>query len=298
MRHGGGMASPLLHDAPSAPPPGASRTGRGGLLAVTALIVVGCGAALVLLARYAVGTVSGQRLDAAAMDSVDGSSRTMMRLLDGLGAISIGTAAVALALCVALAVARRRFAHALGAVALVAGANVSTQVLKYQILDRPDLDVGYDVPNSLPSGHTTVVVSLVLAALLVAPRAWRAPLAALGTAATVITGAATVVADWHRPSDVLAALLVPLIWGALVVLILAWGSPDRPARPSSVRTVAHGAVAIASAALAGALLIGVGVRPDGGWADLELAAWMLAAIGAGSAACVGVFARLSSSYAP
>jgi membrane-associated phospholipid phosphatase len=204
------MAVPQLDDAHST---SVQAPARARLLAITSLIVVACSAALVLLARYAVGSVSGQRLDTAAMDSVDGSTATMMTLLDGLGSISIGTAAVGLVLCVVLAVARRQYAQAVGAVALVAGANITTQVLKYQVIDRPDLGVGDVVPNGLPSGHATVVASLVLAALLVAPRALRAPLAALGTAATVITGASTVVADWHRPSDVLAALLVSLIWG-------------------------------------------------------------------------------------
>lgn len=289
------MTAPLL-DAPAARD--ASRpAGRSSLLAVTTVIVAACVAALVLLTRYAVGTASGQRLDGRSMDSVDGSTTTMVTLLEGLGSISIGTAALALALCVALAILRRRYAHALAAVVLVAGANVTTQVLKYQAIDRPDLGVGYVVPNSLPSGHTTVVVSLVLAALLVAPRAVRAPLAAVGTMASVITGTATVVADWHRPSDVLAALVVPLAWGALVVLILGWNRGAPAPRRGSGRTLAHGAAAIASAALAGVLLIGVGVRPDGGWADLELAVWMLASIGAASAACVGGFARLSSRYA-
>ncbi len=291
------MTAPLLDDlhATSAYPP--PPTGRTRLFAISALIVVACSAALVLLTRYAVGTVSGQRLDTAAMDSVDGSTATMTTLFDALGSISIGTAAVALALCVVLAVARRHYAHALGAVALVAGANVTTQVLKYQVLDRPDLGVGDVVPNGLPSGHTTVVASLVLAALLVAPRALRAALTVFGSAAIMITGAATVVADWHRPSDVLAALLVSLIWGALIVLVLAWNDSSARERFSPVGTVMPGTATVIGAALAAALLIGVGVRPDNGWADLELAAGMLGVVGAASAACIGLFARLSASYA-
>ncbi|MGH9272214.1 MAG: phosphatase PAP2 family protein [Ilumatobacteraceae bacterium] len=291
------MASPTLHDATSAPPQ-PTRRARTRLLAVTTVVIVGCGVLLWILAWYAVQTTSGQRLDSAAMDSVDGSTTAMMTLPNALQTISIGTAAVGLAVCVALALLRRRYEHALGAVMLVAGANVSTQLLKYQVLDRPDLGVGYAIPNSLPSGHTTVVISLVLAALLVAPRAWRALVAALGTAGIVITGAATVVTEWHRPSDVLAAFLVTLIWGAIVVLVLGWRNPTPAAVSGSARTIASGAVAIGSAALAGVLLIGIGVRPDDGWADLELAATMLAAIGVVSATCVGTFARLSATYTP
>lgn len=295
MRQSEGVTSPLLDDAHATSTH--AQAGRGSLLGITSLIVVASSAALVLLAWFAVGTESGQRLDIAAMDSVDGSTATTMTLLDVLGSVSLGTAAVGLAFCAVLAVARRQTVQALGAVALVAGANMTAQVLKHQVLDRPDLGVGYDVPNSLPSGHTTVVVSLVLAALLVAPRALRGPLTVLGTAATVVAGAATVVADWHRPSDVLAALVVPLIWGALVVLVLGWNDPGAPVQPGSGRTGMHGTVAIVGAALAGGILVVVGVRPDGGWADLELAALMLAAIAATSAACIGTFSRLSASYA-
>jgi membrane-associated phospholipid phosphatase len=254
-----------------------------------------CVVALVGLIDVALLSRRGQRWDLEAMNSVDGSSATVMTLLSGLGTVSIGTAAAGLAVCVAMALSRRRISHALGAVVVVGGANVTTQLLKHELLERPDLGVGYALENSLPSGHTTVVLSLVAAALLVAPHSTRLTIATAGALAVTITGASTVVADWHRPSDVLAAMLVVPVWTALVVLVLGWNAS---ASEHSHHGRWHGAVAVIGAGLAGVLLLGVGVRPDEGWADLSLAAPMLALIGLLAAMSVGVCARLATAFAP
>jgi membrane-associated phospholipid phosphatase len=291
------MTAPLL---PPATPPGATRpvtVRRGALVAATVGTAAVCVVAFLVLVQVALSSRSGQSLDRDAMDSVDGSSATVMTLLDGLGTVSIGTAAIGLALCVAMALTRHRVAHALGAVVIVGGANVTVQVLKQQVLERPDLGIGYALDNSLPSGHTTVVLSLVVAALLVAPHRARLAIASAGALATTVTGASTVVADWHRPSDVLAALLVVPVWAAVVVLVLGW-SPRIPPEVMPQHSRWHGAVAVIGSGLAGVLLLGVGVRPDEGWADVSTAAPMLAVIGLGTALSVGVCARLATTFAP
>jgi membrane-associated phospholipid phosphatase len=289
------MTTPLL-PTPTAPggSSGALRR-RTVLIAATVATMAVCVVALVGLIDVALLSRRGQRWDLEAMNSVDGSSATVMALLSGLGTVSIGTAAAGLALCVAMALSRRRISHALGAVVVVGGANVTTQLLKHELLERPDLGVGYALGNSLPSGHTTVVLSLVAAALLVAPHSTRLTIATAGALAVTVTGASTVVADWHRPSDVLAAMLVVPVWTALVVLVLGWNAS---ASEHSHHGRWHGAVAVVGAGLAGVLLLGVGVRPDEGWADLSLAAPMLALIGLLAAMSVGVCARLATAFAP
>jgi hypothetical protein len=291
------MTTPLLPRAGSAPEPrDAVRARRLRLVAATVGTAVVCVVALTVMVRFTLFTARGQQLDLEGMDSVDGSSGTMVTLLDGLGTVSIGTAALGLTLCVVLALGRRRIAHALGAVVIVGGANITTQLLKREVIDRPYLDVGYALDNSLPSGHTTVVLSLVVAALLVAPHGWRLALASAGALIVTVTGASTVVAEWHRPSDVLAALLVVPIWAALVVLVLGWDPPPSGAPHGHSRW--HGAVALAGAGLAGVVLLGVGVRPDDGWADISTAAPMLLLIGLATALSVGVCARLATTFAP
>jgi membrane-associated phospholipid phosphatase len=289
------MTTPLL---PTPTAPGGSRgesRRRVVLVAATVATMAVCVVALAGLIDVALLSARGQRWDLEAMNSLGGSSATVMTLLSGLGTVSIGTAAAGLALCVVMALSRRRISHALGAVVVVGGANVTTQLLKRVLLERPDLDVGYVLDNSLPSGHTTVVLSLVAAALLVAPHRTRLAIATAGALAVTVTGASTVVAEWHRPSDVLAAMLVVPVWTALVVLVLGWNASDT-APPRHSRW--HGAVAVVGAGLAGVLLLGVGVRPEDGWEDLSVAAPMLAIMGLLAALAVGVCARLSTAFAP
>ena len=112
-----------------------------------------------------------------------------------------------------LAIVRGRVRLAVAALVVIVGANVTTQLLKEVVLERSALDV--IAPNSLPSGHTTVVASAVGALLLVAPRALRLPVVVPGAFAVTVTGASTVVAGWHRPADIVAALAVCLAWTAV-----------------------------------------------------------------------------------
>ena len=111
---------------------------------------------------------------------------------------------------------RRRGDLAVAAAVMVAGANASTQLLKTH-LTRPELD-GFPMPNSFPSGHTTAATSVAFALVLVLPAAFRGLVALIGAAYAAVIGVATVWAEWHRPSDTIAALLVVLAW------------PDRVAR--------------------------------------------------------------------
>lgn len=185
-------------------------------------------AALIGLAAtswLALFTVRGQQYDETAMRVLSGADGTGGSLVRLLQQISVGAAAIVLAAIVVVALARGRIRVALAAIVLVAGANISTQLLKHYVLDRPDFGVGSDA-NSLPSGHTTVVFSLVLAGVLVAPRALRWLVGLLGAAVGTVTGLATVIAGWHRPSDVVAALLVTLAWAALVSTVVAGRARD------------------------------------------------------------------------
>ncbi len=116
---------------------------------------------------------------------------------------------------------RRRALWAAGVVVVV---NVSTQVLKHWILWRPDygLSQRWDGANTLPSGHTAVAASAAVALVLVCPVRWRPAAAWAGAGTAVATGYSTLAAQWHRPADVLAALLLTVGWGALAVALGAW----------------------------------------------------------------------------
>ena len=98
------------------------------------------------------------------------------------------------------------------------GANLTTQVLKHVRL-RPTrarrATASYG--NTLPSGHTTAAASVSAALLLVVPPRVRPWAAVLGAGYTTATGISTLIGQWHRPSDVVAAVLVVLAWTAIDV---------------------------------------------------------------------------------
>ena len=87
------------------------------------------------------------------------------------------------------------------------GTAVSAMYLKDHLV-RP-LDVGERIAgNSFPSGHVAVA-SVLAGALVVATRgAVRVLMAVVGVALVLGMGYATVVLQWHRPSDGVGAVLL------------------------------------------------------------------------------------------
>jgi hypothetical protein len=143
--------------------------------------------------------------------------------------------------CVAVAaigMVRRRMDLAVGAAIMVIGANLTIQLLKAR-LTRPDLD-GFPAPNSFPSGHAGAAASVAFALLLVLPAAIRGLVALIGATYASVIAVATVWAEWHRPSDTVAALLIVLAWGALVAAALRvrrLHEPGPTRRPSRLTTL-------------------------------------------------------------
>lgn len=244
-----------------------------------------------LTAYAALRTVRGQRLDQAAMDAVTAGPEGMRRVIGLLGTVSLWSIGVGLAVCLGLAFMRGRVAAAVGAVVLVAGADVTTQVLKRWVFERsPDLS---GLPPSLPSGHTTVALSLGLAALVVTAGPLRALLVPVVAAAATLVGGGTVIGAWHRPADVLAATAVCLAWSAVALAVAGAVGRTSP-RARGTGSSVSGLMALSGAAAVGVVFLLWGVRPAGGWADLPLTAAALGSIGvamAVTAAWVGTAAN-------
>lgn len=172
-----------------------------------------CGAATailmaVLLSVFSLYTEVGQALDTLMMESVMARA-TLVERVDGIvtGVVSPAAMVIVSVAVTLVALARRRPTLAGRAVAVVVIANLLTQLIK-PLLDRPDLGVTTGLANSLPSGHVTVAASVSLALIMVAPAWMRAPAAWLGWAWTALMGVTVVAQAWHRPADVLVALLV------------------------------------------------------------------------------------------
>ncbi|MCI4061508.1 phosphatase PAP2 family protein [Micromonospora sp. R77] len=180
-------------------------------------------AAFLVVWRFALHTEVGQWLDTVALtgnrigqDTIDGP---VNRILNAMSVVSLLAATAVIGF---IALIRGRKALAVTATLLIAGANVTTQLLKY-VLTRPDFGVDPEraaAGNSLPSGHTAIAASVAVALILVLPRKVRVLGAFLGVAYAAAAGVATLSAGWHRPSDAVAAFLVVGVWAALAGLVL------------------------------------------------------------------------------
>jgi len=209
----------------TAAPPRASRHLLAPM-AVAALATL----AVPALYQVAVRTTLGQQIDTIVMRGADVHHAQVTEVLERtLNNTSLASLVLVCLFAAVFGVVRRRLDLALGAALLVIGANLTTQLIKTQV-PRPDLD-GSAMPNSFPSGHTTAAASVAFAVILVLPQALRGMVALVGFAYVAVIAVATVWAEWHRPSDTVAALLVTLAWGAFAVLVIRLLKPmdTRPA---------------------------------------------------------------------
>lgn len=277
----GGVNAVLSEHPVGSVAPRAGTDRRAGV--VRLLVGLGSVASLTVLAWFVLRTGTGQRWDDGAMATVVAGRDTRLTVLSLLGRVSIGAIVVVATVCVLLALAQGRLAAAAAALVVLAGANVTTQVLKHGVLERVD---GYvQAPNSFPSGHTTVVAAGVAALLLVAPRV-LAPLVTLaGSAAITLTAGSTIVAGWHRPADVVGSVLVTLAWAAAAALVTGGAHRRVPGRWL-------GALAGSGAGLLA--LVAIGVRPAYGWSGFAEAAVVLGSI----ALSVAVLVALMSLVVP
>lgn len=189
-----------------------------------ALVVVGHLVALGLVYYLTVHTATGRELADA---SLRGAIRvrplvtgTVEQILD---VVSVASLLGTMAVVAVIALLRLARLEGLVAIGLLAGANVSTWLLKNVLLTRPDLGLDEVAPptlNSLPSGHATAAFSAVAALVFVLPRRWRQVTATVGAGYAALTGVATMLAGWHRAADSLAAFLVVGAWGGVAAAVL------------------------------------------------------------------------------
>src|SRR4051794_34135377 len=123
----------------------------------------------------------------------------------------LGPFALFTVLLVATAIYRRRPRHALAVIVLLVGANVLTQTLKAVLHhDRWHTFLGQTQigPSAFPSGHATASMTLAVAAVLVAPAAWRRVVAVVGAVFALAVSESIMLLAWHFPSDVAGGFFV------------------------------------------------------------------------------------------
>ncbi|WP_241988827.1 phosphatase PAP2 family protein [Cryobacterium sp. TMT1-2-2] len=195
------------------------KQGSLGYVAGAALTTV----AFIGLYLFFVRSHAGQEADQLAYDGAEFGRRSITsftgRMLDSVPDIAVAFGVV---LTAVIALVRRNWRTLVVALVAAAAATASAQLLKYGILARPDLAVEGYAGNSFPSGHTTVAAASALVVFLVSSPRMRPMVAGWGTAFAVLAGVATLANQWHRPSDVIAALLWVAFWGCLAGAVLAW----------------------------------------------------------------------------
>jgi len=179
------------------------------------LVTVLAAAGAYAVHRLFIGTALGQEVDTAALRGDFDHPRVSEVLTRTLDATRLAVLALVCVAAAAFGVLRRRLDLAIASGLLVIAANVITQQLKGG-LSRPLLD-DFPAPNSWPSGHATAAASAAFVLVLVFPRALRGTVGLVGTGYVALVAVATVWAEWHRPSDVIAALLIVLACGSLAV---------------------------------------------------------------------------------
>jgi hypothetical protein len=232
-----------------------SRSWRGErrfVLAGLLLAAVACAGLLVVLDLIFVHTTRGQWVDDASLRGTAIGRAHIINpvnsVLDVVSVTALGLATIAVG---AVGYLRRRPILALLTMLLVVGSNVTTEGLKHLIFTRPLFDPADPLPyNTLPSGHTTVALSVGVACTLVAAARWRFLVAITGAVYGAATGVATMSAGWHRPSDAVAACLVVAAWIALVgaIAVLLRGVGD-PAPDSTAYVIGRTAFAVLASAL-------------------------------------------------
>src|SRR3954447_22426779 len=199
--------------------------------------------AAVLVAAYTVPSV--QWADGWAVEGFTNIQRPWLNDLAGFAAslADPGPFALWTVVLAGIALYRRRPRHALAVILLLGGANLVSQSLKV-LLEHPRyhefLGKAQLGSEAFPSGHATASMALALAAVLVAPHAWR-PLVAVGGALfTLGVSESVMLLAWHFPSDVAGGYLVATSFALVTLAALRAAEqrwPERTGREAAKRAM-------------------------------------------------------------
>ncbi|RZT78971.1 PAP2 superfamily protein [Micromonospora violae] len=219
---------------PARPLPSARATVPLGLRLLAAAL---CGLlALTLTAAVFVRTYAGQWLDGVLLPRAErGGGYEQQTVLVGPAKTVLATfgsptlIASLLGVVLLVGVLRRRVVAGVVGVGMVVCAVLVAGAVK-GALPRPDLQIDSSTThNSFPSGHVAAATAVLLAFMLVLPGWARRWLAVPGAAGVSVIAAATMIAGWHRFSDVLGGVLLGVTLFCLAAAALAAWPGDRGA---------------------------------------------------------------------
>jgi membrane-associated phospholipid phosphatase len=188
-------------------------------------VCIGLGV-LVRIAAFDIGPI--QRLDVALLGHLSYPPWSLWRILkviitpfDPLPYLAL------VAVVLAAAVLNGRRLEGLLGVATMAGASITTQLLKVVLAEhRPNAPDVHLPSNSWPSGHTTAAAALGVAIVLITPPGHRRAVAVVCAAGALAVGSVLVLIGAHYPSDIAGGLCVAGAWGAIAFAV------SRRARPA------------------------------------------------------------------
>lgn len=216
----------------------------------TRLLWVGTLSSVAFVALYivAVTTKSGQYFDNAVLAGHKvQDSWFRWAILRRAARHAVLPLAVGAFAAFAIAVYRRRYHQAVAAAVVVGGSFVTTEILKFWVLKRPDIVGAYWVHNTFPSGHTTAAVSVAVGLVLVVPQRWRGKVATVVALCAMLVANGTLALGWHRASDAMGSCLLVCVWFAIAVGLMiraGWAGPAHPGRASQLSRASFPMLAI------------------------------------------------------
>lgn len=178
-------------------------------------------------------TMTGQQVDEQAYTEYANQFKSYRGpTLTALDSLPTVVGVIAVLGLIAVLIWKHRFLPSLIGVLVAAAAVTSTYLLKHYLIVKPDLGVQEALSNSAPSGHTTFAAAAGAALFLAAPRFLRPTVALCAAFATCLTGASTIINGWHRPADVVTAILVTAIWTVVGMGVLRYVRPADFAVPA------------------------------------------------------------------
>lgn len=198
------------------------RTAKPGLFFLAAALSV---LGVIGVYLYFVHTTTGQFIDESALvEAAVPRQKIGLQVSYFLDLLPIISVAIGLIVIFFVTIFRKRWLASGIALLAMAGANLSTQLFKTLLPVRPDQGIATLNFNSLPSGHSTLAASAAAAVFLVVSPRWRPFAAFIGGSFAILSGSSTLINQWHRPADVLAAYLVVTAWACIAGwFILRWG---------------------------------------------------------------------------
>jgi membrane-associated phospholipid phosphatase len=198
-----------------------------------------CTAGLVAVALLAYGSGSVQRLDATVLARfVNGSgphSNSLASAITVLGDPPALLLMLLLACGIGWVCGRPR--SIIAAIAVVAGANLTTQIFKLALAHphaRHLLGADQLEWDGFPSGHETAAVSIAIAFAFVVPARLLPAVATLGACFAAAMAWSVLVLNWHYPSDVVGGILVAGAWGFAVLATMRFAAGLDSRRPAQL----------------------------------------------------------------